>query len=482
MKIRELLRLAGQNIIQNKFKAILTSAGIIAGSATIVMVIAVGRGARMDVEDQFRNLNAGDIDISCQAEGAGAGSNGMEAFGGAGFGGTAQGKKSAGKRSSSGKNSFNGGGMPNQNASSGKTSENGMSVPQEGRTPSGTLPEGIGEMPFFAPGGEDASSEWVTLQNEDAQYLSEQIEGVSEATISYTARAAVDGGSLEEETVYTVAGVKENYAAFSNLALEAGEFISEADEESKEKICILGANAAEEIFGSAADAYGNILYIEKRIYAVGGILEAMGSVASGISPDDAVFIPYATGIKYLTGENINPTLTILAEKADQAEDVIAKARDLLEERYPGSSFAYSDAGSKMETARASGRILELLLAAMAVIVFIAGGIGIMNVLFLSVKERTEEIGILKALGCSRSNILLEFLFEAAAVSTLGGVLGILASGLLAPLLGQIGIRAELAPHAFAAALAFSVATGTMFGFYPAYRASRMMPAEALNAD
>ena len=136
----------------------------------------------------------------------------------------------------------------------------------------------------------------------------------------------------------------------------------------------------------------------------------------------------------------------------------------------------------MEAALASNQILTMLLTAMAVIVFLVGGIGIMNVLFVSVKERTNEIGILKAIGCSRRTILLEFLLEAAAISLIGGLLGMAVSVGITPLVQYFGVRVELTPFAFALALVFALLTGTIFGFYPAYKASRLVPVEALNAE
>lgn len=136
----------------------------------------------------------------------------------------------------------------------------------------------------------------------------------------------------------------------------------------------------------------------------------------------------------------------------------------------------------MEAASASNEILTMLLIAMAAIVFVVGGIGIMNVLFVSVKERTNEIGILKAIGCSQKNILFEFLAEAAAISLIGGVLGVIASLLVTPVARYLGVRVELTPAAFLIALLFALITGTLFGFYPAYKASKLVPVEALGAE
>lgn len=136
----------------------------------------------------------------------------------------------------------------------------------------------------------------------------------------------------------------------------------------------------------------------------------------------------------------------------------------------------------MEAASASNEILTMLLIAMAVIVFVVGGIGIMNVLFVSVKERTNEIGILKAIGCSQKDILFEFLLEAAAISLIGGVFGVGASFIVTPIAEYLGVRVEMSISAFVVALVFAVGTGTIFGFYPAYKASKLVPVEALGAE
>lgn len=141
-----------------------------------------------------------------------------------------------------------------------------------------------------------------------------------------------------------------------------------------------------------------MIYIDDRLYVVNGVLESMGTVASGISPDDSIFIPYATGVKYLVGSSVRPTITVLAADVNNVEGVIEEVTAVLATSYPNAEFTFEDAGSKMEAAEASNQILTMLLIAMAAIVFVVGGIGIMNVLFVSVKERTNEIGILKAIG------------------------------------------------------------------------------------
>lgn len=497
MKGRELLRLVWLNITQNKFKVIMTSIGIIVGAATIVMVIGIGKGGQADVAEQFKNLNAGAIDISydggkeMQGSSSDGSSLGMPGMGGGSFGGGAP-SMSGGSDSSSGGMS-SGGGMPSSGEmSSGGGMPSGGEMPSGGGMPSGGE-NGGGERPsmeggmnfFFGKGTnmeERMNQEKITLSTEEVEDIETFVAGISDVTISFSTKSSVDGGELEEAGTYSIAGVKENYANISNLSLAVGEFITEANDENKEKVCVLGANVAEEIFGSAIDAYGSIIYIDDRQYVVNGVLQSMGTVASGISPDEAIFIPYETGVKYIVGTDANPTITVIAEDPLQVDTVITDLTEVLAESYPNAEFTFEDAGSKMEAASASNEILTMLLIAMAVIVFVVGGIGIMNVLFVSVKERTNEIGILKAIGCSQKNILFEFLLEAAAISLIGGILGVGASFMITPIAEYLGVRVEMSISAILLALIFAVGTGTIFGFYPAYKASKLVPVEALGAE
>lgn len=452
MKIGELFRLVWINLSQNKSKVILTSIGIVVGSATIMMVIAIGQGGQEEIAEQFKNLNAGAIDIAYED---------ANAFG---------------ESSGEGQKAFGGGGMPSVAMS----------------RPANIMPGNGGGMPGGAPGGMQGggmggqesgmNEEAVSLSEEDAEDLEIFVPGLSEVTISFSTNSEVEGGNLEESENYTIAGVKSNYGDISNLEMSIGEFLTEENEEGKEKTCVIGANAAGKIFGGINEAYDGTLYIDGRPYTINGVLSEMGTVASGINPDDAIFIPYATGIKYLTGDNVSPIITVIAEDVDQVGDIKENIETVLLESYPNTEFAISDAGTKMEAASKSNQTLSILLWAMAAIVFTVGGIGIMNVLFVSVKERTNEIGILKAIGCSRKDILMEFLMEAGCISFIGAILGILAALGVTPIIEQFSVRVELSLMGAMLSLGFGIITGSLFGFYPAFKASRLIPVVALNQD
>lgn len=439
MKLTEIFRLVWLNLSSNKFKVILTSTGIIVGAATIMLVIAIGTGGREEVAEQFKNLNAGAVDITYEYQGTDFGSRG----GGAPGGGMPAGGMTGGMPD------FGGGGM-------------------------------FGGMP--GSGREASNTERITLSTDDLEDILTFVPGVDEGCLSFTTTSTIDGGELDDSISATVAGVQSNYASLSNLELALGEFLDDDNDTYKDKVCVLGYDTAREIFGSVYDAYDGTVYIDNRPYQVIGILNQVGTVASGISPDDAIFIPYETGLKYLAGNNVSPTLTVIAEDVSNVETVITNIKTVLAESYPNAEFTITDAGSRMEAASASNDTLTMLLVCMAVIVFIVGGLGIMNVLFVSVKERTNEIGILKAIGCSKKDILVEFLLEASCTSLVGAILGVMLALGLTPALEYFGITVSLSVSGGVLSLVFGVLTGTIFGFYPAYQASSLIPVEALNHE
>lgn len=440
MKLTEILRLVWINIIQNKGKMIMTSLGIIVGAATIVLVIAIGQGGQADVADQFKNLNAGSIEIT-------SGSNSMD----------------------------------------GMDAESMMSMMQKFKDSNPDFKNRMsGDMGGMTGGNSGTSSRMpfsVTekLTQEDADDITSLIPSINQIALIQIGETDVFGGTIiEEAQSESIVGVPEIYQEITNLSVDYGRFITEADNEAMEYVCVIGDSLATELFGYPMLAYNDYLDIDGKNYLIVGVLSSMGSVSSGVSPDDSVYIPYTVSQKYVLGNSVDPQISAVADDVENVPDIISDINIILKENYPDASFTVSDAGSAMDAASKSADTLALLLLAVAIIVFIVGGIGIMNVLFVSVQERTPEIGILKAIGCSKKTILLEFLSEANIISLLGGIVGVGVSFALLPLVELAGIRTETSITGAILALCFAVVTGTAFGFYPAYKASKLVPIEALN--
>ena len=449
MRFSELMGLVWVNIMENKFKVLLTSLGIIVGAATIVLVIAIGQGGKADVADQFKNLNAGAVEVSYDPN-----MQGLENQGGGFPGG-----------------GMPGGGMPAMPSGGGNRGGGGGGFP--------------GGMMMAGGGGGIAgvrSNVDSTLTYSDVEEIALFVPDITTATISASGSYAVLGYDMEEEEEYTVVGVYPAYTEVSNLEMSMGDFITDDDIDEMGRVCVIGSDVCSEIFGSAANAYNNVLTIDDRDYTIVGILESMGTVSSGVSPDSAIYLPYTTAEKYLFGKEIDPIITVLAEDVSDVEAVMENVEITLSSIHPGVTYTITDAGSSMEAATQSANTMSLLLIAVASIVFIVGGIGIMNVLFVSVQKRTREIGILKALGCSRQNILMEFLMESNMISTFGGIVGVVIGSALMPVLSQFSMRVEASAAGVVMALLFAIITGTLFGFYPAAKAAALKPIEALNHE
>ncbi|MVB12579.1 Macrolide export ATP-binding/permease protein MacB [Caprobacter fermentans] len=453
MRIGEIMHLVWINIMESKFKVFLTSLGVIVGSATIILVIAVGHGGEVEVQNEYKTLNAGSINVAASTEAQ------MQDQMMGGFGG-----------------GFPGGGMPGG-------TPGGANGNRSGGTRRSGGSGGFGG--FGGMGGGGTGGKAVTLTESDEQDIASLVSGLSSVSIYTTGTSSVDGGDLTEETDETVAGVGSEYQEMCNLDLLEGEFITDEDNEDKSKVAVIGYTLAQTIFGSAYSAYGDSVSIEGKKYEIVGVLNEMGSVSSGTSPDDSIFVPYQTAAKYIYGKSADPQIMAIASDVNSVSDKITEIKAVLMENHSNvkeNAFNVTDAGSTLESATSSAKTLSMLLMIVAAIVFIVGGIGIMNVMFVSVKERTQEIGILKALGSSKRVILLQFLLEATFISVFGGLLGVLSGFALIPLVRLSGMTVEPVAASAVYSMIFAVGTGTIFGFYPAWKAAALMPIEALTQE
>ncbi len=445
MSFTEILRLVWINIIGNRFKVLLTSLGIIVGSATIVIVIGIGQGGQQDVAEQFKNLNAGTITIS---DNSGISSGGM----GGGMGGMVF-----------------------------------VAMPSGGgnsRGSGGSMPSGMGSMPPMGGmmGQSQQRIERTTFSETDLEEISYFVPNIEELTLMATASTTVDGGTMDEEAEMNVVGATTDYFDITNLELMFGSFFDDISNDNLERVAVLGYQTAVDIFENVFDAYDSTILINGKKYTVIGVLNQTGSTVSDVDLDSSIYIPINTAKKDVMGNSYSPNIIVIAQDVDEISTTIANIEQLLSEIYPNGSFSVTDAGSQVTASQKSADTLSFMLIAIASIVFIVGGIGIMNVLFVTVKERTQEIGLLKALGSSKRDILLQFLLEANFISIFGGIVGILLSFALIPLISSFGTTIVQSAFNVVLALAFAVFTGTVFGFYPAWQAASLKPIEALNQD
>ncbi len=447
MRLSEIFRFVMINIRQNKSKVFLTSLGIIVGTATIVMVIAIGEGGKQDVAEQFKTLNAGTITVS-------AGSNmafGMEGMMQEMMQNKMQGMSGMPSGGLGGSSGRSGGGGPSSGG--GKGGSAGMKL----LSSNALNMEQLEDVLFFVP-------------------------DISTGAIQATTENTLLGGSLEEEIDISVVGTQSTYQQISNLELLIGSFLSEEELENEVRCVVLGYTTAMEIFDSLNDAYDSKVEIDGRTYVVNGVLAQVGTVVSGIAPDTSVFMPYTTADRYLFGSDTEPQFSILATDVDTVATVMENIQLVLEQSNPDGQYTITDAGATMDAAMQSANTLSMLLLAVAIIVFIVGGIGIMNVLFVSVKERTREIGVLRAIGTRKGDILLLFLVEAGMMGFIGGIVGIGLSFLFVPFMEKTDITVVMTSSSIVIAFAFAVVTSTIFGFYPAKKAANLIPIDALNND
>ena len=290
--------------------------------------------------------------------------------------------------------------------------------------------------------------------------------------------------TLNGKTEYiSVTGVTEGYSLVSNLETAYGENISEFDVEEMTSVAVIGEGIAKKYYPNVEEAIGSTIRIGDKAFTIIGILERKGDGLQGLSADDTIFVPFTTAEQSILNEYTMPQIVALSKDLSTVKFSMKEMKSTLNYVLDdGSYYTLEDAGSRIEAATQSAGTMNMLLIAMATIVFIVGGIGIMNVLFLSIKERTKEIGILKALGSSKEEILLQFLFESVIISTFGGIMGVLLSYLLMPLMKYTNTPVSPSIEGQIISIIFAMITGTLFGLYPAYKASQLKPIEALSYE
>jgi putative ABC transport system permease protein len=323
------------------------------------------------------------------------------------------------------------------------------------------------------------------LTADDAKALRELpvLEYVSEGVSS---RQQVIYGSQNWQT--SIVGVNVDYQSIKAWPMRSGAFFSENDVKVAAKVCVLGTNVANTLFGEYTDPTGAEVRIRNHIFRVLGVMQGKGASSSGQNQDDQILAPYTTIQKKLQGNDwLNYILvsTRSADQMSQAADAITVTLMGVHRQEPGEEpdFRVQTQDDLVATRTQVSRTLTSLLAGIAGVSLVVGGIGIMNIMLVSVTERTREIGLRLAMGARGSDVLFQFLIEAVVISLVGGAIGIATGYGVAELLRVYRSLPVLVPvESVALSVAFSAAVGIFFGFYPARKASALDPIEALRFE
>jgi putative ABC transport system permease protein len=329
-----------------------------------------------------------------------------------------------------------------------------------------------------------------TLTDEDAASIKREIDGVTAAAPFVRGNAqAVAGGANWGTTVY---GVDNDYFAAREWDVETGRGFDPDEIRRGEIVALLGRTVAKNLFGEA-DPTDQTIRVRNVPFKVVGVMGPKGQSAFGQDQDDVIFVPLDAGRRRVIGRNYAKDRSVgsIFIKFDREEDIapgIEQVTALLRQRHrvggeQEDDFAIRNLTEIAQTASASANTLSMLLAAVAAVSLLVGGIGIMNIMLVSVTERTREIGLRLAVGARPRDILGQFLIEATTLATIGGAIGVaLGVGTAQAIASAAGWPALVSPNAILIAVVFSALVGIFFGFYPAQRAAQLDPIEALRRE
>ncbi len=409
MNLVETVRVATRALVRNKLRTFLTTLGIIIGVAAVIAMVAIGDGAKAQVEASFAAMGSNILII----------------------------------------------------------------IP--GTTTAGGAHGGFGSMP--------------TLTWDDLRAIREEVPTVRAAAANL--RAASQVLSEDQNWTPSVQGTSPALFTIRNWAAAKGDLFTESDVEGRNKVVVLGATVSEKLFGAGANPVGQVVRIKNVPFQVVGVLAPKGQSPMGQDYDDCVLVPetvFQASIQGGLQNFINGAIVVSATSPETISRAQRQITDLLRDRHHLVEGADDDFSIRNLTEMASMQqqgteTLTLLLASIAAVSLLVGGIGVMNIMLVSVTERTREIGLRMAIGAKPRDILAQFLVEALTLSIAGGILGVLLGLYTAESLAtRFGWPFLIRPEIVAIAVGFSALVGVGFGMYPATKAARLDPIEALRYE
>ena len=405
MKGSTLIKIASQSILKNKMRTLLTMLGIVIGVGAVIVMVAIGQGARSQIQDQIDNLGTNLIVITPGASASGGVSRGAQTY-------------------------------------------NRLTV-------------------------DDVEK----IRNESV-FLN------AVSPIVWTRTQAI-GGSGNWRT--SVNGVSWDYTTIRNWDLKYGRFFDASEERSMRRVVVLGHTVAEQLF-PGEDPVGQRIQIRNVPVEVIGVLEPKGQTPDGHDQDDVIIAPYTAVQTRLSGWSRIFQIVASTPSPNEVEQAQGEISAIMREshrlsEWEDDDFTVRNQNDIADAAQSTTEVMTLLLAAIASISLVVGGIGIMNIMLVSVTERTREIGIRMAIGARGSDVLTQFLVESIVMSMIGGLIGVGLGFGSAAAVGQItGWSTQISPETVAIALVFSAGVGIFFGFYPARKAAALNPIDALRHE